>query len=191
MNDIEIVVVKLPEDENCLQTVYNFCEHLNSILSGIRLCHVFTNNYSTHTIYGALYGALSNDFDSLMEEVVGLYKSDKSLVFPENSIVVPVVDCESDCYDSFKLIVNELYSILTLNDFTDFVDNAPKNGINNKLEEIFSEINKADYLLSMATSKPSDEPKILEEPEVSNLDSENQTYIAGGQLPQTFEIPQV
>lgn len=186
MNPVEVTYTTVEVSiEKPIDNVYIFCENLNEILSKIKMCHLFTNNYNTHLIYGSLYDSLSDLFDALEEEVIGLSNSTPCLEFPKHLINKIIVEKDCDCYTSFKLIVNELYAVLTLKDFQNFVASVAKNGINNTIEEIYSNVNKADYLLNMTVSKTS--PTL----EVDNLGTVIQTNKESGYPIRTFVNPQV
>ena len=181
MNSIEILNVTIIEESPVFKA-FGFCNNLNKILSDIKLCHLFTDNYDSHKIYGELYDTLSNIFDTLEEEVIGLLKSGPITDFPTNTLNIGTIDYEeSDYYDPFKITINNLFSILTFSEFQNFVENAPKNGIKNILEEIYSAANKAEYLLKMAL-------KNAPSPVSDNSDSETQTDISIDSPAQTFEI---
>lgn len=183
MNNLEITTIHLTAvEESPIFKAFGFCDNLNKILSGIKLCHLFTNNYDSHKIYGELYDTLSDVFDTLEEEVIGLLRSGPITDFPTNTLNIGTIDYEeSDYYSPFKITINNLFSVLTFSEFQNFIENAPKNGIMNILEEIYSAANKAEYLLKMALKNA---PKLV----LNNSDSETRTDISTDSPTQTFEI---
>ena len=185
MNTIEITNMSLTSNdpkETSISGVFKFCKELNEFLTKIKTCHLFTNNYPSHTIYGDLYSTLSDLFDSLEEEIISLVKSGCDEVFPTIETVFEYPSCEeSDYYRFFKSTIVDMITLLTCNSFEIFLENAPKHGIKNILEEIYSASNKAEYLLKMA---------IKTEPEQvsNNSDSGIQIYTPTDSPSRTFEI---
>ena len=182
MNSIEITTISLTPTEPPLLKAFGFCKNLNDILSKIKECHLFTNNYNAHKIYGKLYDSLSDSFDTLEEEIIGLVKLGNGLNFPANSSeILDIEFSESDYYLQFQVTINELFSILTVVEFEEFLDNAPKNGIRNTLEDIFGSINKSEYLLRMAITTSL-------APESDNSGSVTQTGISTDSPNQIYAI---
>jgi hypothetical protein len=187
MNTIELTTISVASsemriNESPIFKSFGFCDNINRILSNIKLCHLFTNNYDSHKIYGELYDTLSDLFDTLEEEIIGLLRSGPITEFPVDTVDVFTTEYdESDYYRQFKILINELFSILTFSEFQNFVENAPKNGIKNILEEIYSATNKAEYLLRLAL-------KTVPEQVSDNSDSGIQTGISTDSPNQTYEI---
>lgn len=189
MNNLEITAIQISTSidskESAIENIFKFCNVLNRILGNLKICHLFTDNYNAHQIYGNLYDSLSINFDKLAEELIGLVKIDPRLDFPLCDPILNDPTFEnSDYYQLFQISVNSLYSVLTLNTFLTFVENAPKNGIKNVLEEIYNSINKAGYLLTMAI-------KTLPEPVSNSSEPVTQTGISTGYPTQTYEIQPV
>ena len=129
-----------------------------------------------------MYDTLSEVFDTLEEEVIGLLKSENVTEFPLSTLNMWTIDYEeSDYHTTYKILINNLFSILTFSEFQNFVENAPKNGIKNLLEEIYSATNKADYLLKMTIKNA---PKQVSDNSVIGT----QTDISVDSPIQTFEI---
>lgn len=187
MNTIELTAISLTSSEpvvdaSPISNSFGFCNNLHKILSNIKLCHLFTNNYDSHKIYGELYDRLSEVFDTLEEEIIGLLRSGPVADFPSTTLNPVSIDYEdSDYYEPFKSVINDLFSTLTFSEFQNFVENAPKNGIGNILEEIYSAANKAEYLLQMALRTA---PKQVS----NNSDSAIQTDTPTDSPDQTYEI---
>jgi len=161
---------------------FGFCNNIHKILSNIKLCHLFTNNYDSHKIYGELYDKLSELFDILEEEIIGLLRSGPITDFPSTNLNPVSIEYEdSDYYEPFKSVINDLFSTLTFSEFQNFVENAPKNGIGNILEKIYSAANKAEYLLQMAL-------RTAPEQVSNNSASVIQTHTPTDSPDQTYEI---
>ena len=170
-----------PENSS-ISGVFEFCKELNEFLTKIKIFHLFTDNYDSHKIYGELYDSLSDLFDSLQEEIIGLVRSGCSEPFPNiETHFTGVCYEESTYYNTFKSTIEMLFTFLTCNSFETFFENAPKHGINNILEEIYSAVNKAEYLLGMVF-------KNAPAPELNNLGAETQTDKPTDSPTQTFEI---
>jgi hypothetical protein len=152
-NKIEITYITASNLPNIKSDIFLFCQKLNDFLTCIKLCHIFTNNYNTHKIYGDLYDDLSQNFDKFQEEIVGVSKSNLD-TFVNSSILNSLqffINCkENQNYlEDYKQIKCQFLGIFQTKDFQDFLKLSQPSGINNTLEEIYSSINKADYLLSM------------------------------------------
>jgi hypothetical protein len=183
---MEIIKITYDGRNDSISKLYEYCTNLNKILSNIKLCHLFTKNYNTHIIYGNLYDELSDLFDKLQEELIGLHNVVNSTPFPFIEFVPAGVDYDStDWMDVFKQTINNLYALLLDDSFVEYLSTLSKNGINNTIDEIYSKINRADYLLNMAVIK------LVQEPVVDSGDSVIQTNIESDYPIQTFLTPQV
>lgn len=163
----EIVVICNEKPVGTKANLIQFVSHLNQIHSNFVSIHTLTENYEYHKIFGDLKDSLFDLLDTLQEEIIGIVKScDYSLS------VLPVIDVDSlsidvyqtfsddvfDSLDSYKYNVNLLYSLITSVHMKEFLESCPtKNGIDNTLQEIYSLINKSDYLLKMVKTQPSSE----------------------------------
>lgn len=132
---------------------FHFCKKLNQFLSNLKICHLFTDNYNLHKIFGNLYDDLSDLFDKLEEEVIGLTKLDTQN-FPDESFFnafcqIDIIENDGDYKNSFFSIKNDILNLLDSQEFRSFVTSKTKSGLNNTLEEIFSAINKSEYLIGL------------------------------------------
>jgi hypothetical protein len=126
---------------------------LVNILSLIRLMHWYTDNLHIHKILDKLYNDLSDDFDSLQEEIIGVIKEQYSCF----NVSTPCIDLNSCVlYNSSpEEYLNEIYSMIDLItnvmsdlDLRTFID-SNKSGLNNTKESIITSCNKTKYLLGM------------------------------------------
>ena len=139
----------LEENKNKIKQFNLF---LLDILSSIKLIHWHSDNYNFHKILDDVYNNFNELFDKLSEEIIGISKNTNicfTIQCPERNLT-NLFDC-----NCFQDQINEYYSILdslesTLkNDDMSLLVNNSINGINNILEEIFSESNKSKYLINM------------------------------------------
>ncbi len=146
--NIEIIKVK-PVDNN-LEATKKFGMFLNNILSSIKMLHWYTNNYNVHKILGKHYEELSNLFDKLQEEIIGT-SSGSNVLFPMvNTSTFELLDY-SDFSNAYITIIEQFKNNTNSIEFNNYL-NSVSSGINNTKEEIFSEINKTLYFLSLINS---------------------------------------
>jgi len=157
---MEIEIIE-PE-KSSLESAVNFCQNLNVFLGEIKICHLFTTNYNSHIIWGNLYDTLSDKFDTIEEEVIGILRNDINLSITESPLIA--ID-STDINALFGLVVIELRNLL--DSLEHDLESFPKNGIRNTIEEIYTEINKSIYLLELNGIKISLTPEtIVSVPEI-------------------------
>jgi DNA-binding ferritin-like protein len=155
-------------------TIFDFCEYLNTVLSNIKMCHLFTDNYNFHKIFDKTYQKLSNIFDSLQEELIEI-AFDKNFKINNPYKVSFIENC--DYYDCYYQSTQDLILSLSSNLDLNFLSTLNHNGVQNIIDEIMSEINKSYYLLKMA--------KTSKEPESKNVVVSTQTLKLTDFVPQT------
>jgi hypothetical protein len=149
-NQIEITYISAPKTET-YNTLFLFCKKMNDFLTGLKLCHLFTNNYNMHKIYGDTYDQLSSIFDNFQEELIGLFQnktfSNENFI---NSFEFKVLEKENNNYiEEYSQLKCNLINLLTSKELQGIINSSESSGLNNTLEEIFSKINKTDYFLKM------------------------------------------
>ena len=146
---MQIEIIRTTGNTNISSTV-EFGKLLNNILSNIKMLHWYTCDYNVHLILGELYESLSQSFDNIQEEIIGIVKSN-NVQFPtfnSNDVILNDIDQESNNVDCFFDYSEKIKNIFSSVDFNNFL-NSTVSGINNTKEEIISSINKSNYLLSM------------------------------------------
>ena len=147
---VEIIDVSLSYN---LDGSKNFAIFLTKILSGLQLCHWYSDDYNVHLIIGDLYNDLRKLFDLLQEEIIGIVKEGCGGFV----MSVPEVDLGSlllyKCSPENKIkeiisILNMTSDIFNSQDLKNFIGSSG-NGINNTREEILSSCNRAKYLLGL------------------------------------------
>lgn len=139
----------LNEDNNKIKQFNLF---LLDVLSSIKLIHWHSDNYNFHKILDDVYNNFNELFDKLSEEIIGISKN-KNICFniqcPERNLT-GLFDCNNlqNQINEYYSILDSLESTLKNDDISFLIDNSV-NGINNILEEIFSESNKSKYLINM------------------------------------------
>ena len=132
---------------------FTFCQKLNDFLSDLKLCHLFTNNINLHKIYGDLYEDLSDLFDTFQEEIIGLTKIEcntfPSKEFLDNFCQNKITEGSDDYKNSYFSLIDGITNLLNTQELKSFISSQEKSGLNNTLEEVYSSINKANYLISM------------------------------------------
>jgi len=112
-------------------------------------------NHTVHIKLCDLYDDLDDLFDSLQEEIIGTVR--------QNDIIFPKIISQCQCLDinnisqfrddsdriidTYFSVYKEISAILTSLELNTFITQS-KTGINNKIEEILSAFNKANYLIS-------------------------------------------
>ena len=138
---------------NSLDTTREFGLFLNKLSSGIKMIHWYIQDYNVHKLFGKLYDNLNELFDKLQEEIIGTSKT-SNILFPKlNLLIDNIENLENyqdnqkimDVYNQLSLVLKNLLCSLEFKQYTD----AVQSGINNTKEEIISELNKTEYLLSM------------------------------------------
>jgi DNA-binding ferritin-like protein len=138
---------------NSLDTTREFGLFLNKIVSSIKMAHWYTQDYNIHKILGNLYDNLNNLFDKMQEEIIGTSKT-SNVFFPKLNLIVDNIESLENYQDDQKIInvfdqtKTVLKNLLCSLEFIQYVDTV-QSGINNTKEEIISELNKTEYLLSM------------------------------------------
>jgi hypothetical protein len=152
-NQINITYIASTDVNDIKTNIFLFCEKMNEFLTNLKLCHIFTNNYNTHKIYGKSYEDLSDILDTLQEEIVGISKFNLNNFVGcnvLNNLNFKIDFKESDNYiEDYKKIKCTFLSIFLSSEFSTFIENSQPSGIKNLIEEIYSIFNKTDYLLSM------------------------------------------
>jgi len=132
---------------------FTFCQKLNDFLSDLKLCHLFTNNINLHKIYGKLYDSLGDIFDKFQEEIIGLTKTNcnnfLTKEFLDNFCQNRITESSDDYKNSYFSLIDGITNLLNSEELKTFIASQEKSGLNNTLEEIYSSINKANYLISM------------------------------------------
>jgi DNA-binding ferritin-like protein len=147
---MNIEIIKVNPIDNNLETTKKFGMFLNNILSSMKMLHWYTNNYNVHKILGKHYEKLSNLFDKLQEEIIGT-SSGSNVLFPMvNTSTFELLDY-SDFSNAYITIIEQFKNNTNSIEFNNYL-NSVSSGINNTKEEIFSEINKTLYLLSLINS---------------------------------------
>lgn len=138
---------------NSLDTTREFGLFLNKVSSTIKMIHWYTEDYNAHKLFGKLYDNLNELFDKLQEEIIGTSKTG-NVLFPKlNLLTDNIENLENyqnnqkiiDVYNQTSSVLKNLLCSLEFKQYTDSV----QSGINNTKEEIISELNKTEYLLSM------------------------------------------
>jgi DNA-binding ferritin-like protein len=151
---MEIEIIKLPSNIGTLE----FAEYLNKFLSNVKLLHWYTLNYDIHKILNDLYDELSEHFDKLQEEIIGLDRK-KTRDFPNinlKNLKISNIDIETQLSNDihimqcYKVISSEFKNIICGLDISSYISNS-QSGLNNTKEDILSEINKSLYLLDMVS----------------------------------------
>ena len=147
---MEIEIIRLSPKGDTI----TFAEYLNGVLSKIKLMHWYTTNYNLHVIFDKSYKHISDSFDALQEEIIGISRCGD--IFPNLNLNntstsnsdVSKLNSDRDIIEFYKQITLELKSIINDENLNNFIKNN-NCGINNTKEEILSEINKSLYLISM------------------------------------------
>jgi hypothetical protein len=145
---MEIEIIKVQSSNNTMQ----FACYLNNFLSNVKLLHWYTLNINLHEILGDTYSTLSDLFDKLQEEIIGVSNVEKVNV-PFNQNNLNLFDESVLCNDetiakNFIVMVSGFKGILTSQDFKNYTSSI-KSGINNTAEEVISNLNKSLYLIEM------------------------------------------
>lgn len=154
IKEIDISIITNPV-ESTLDSSRNFGIFLNKSLSIIKMTHWYTENYNTHKILGKVYEDLSELFDDLQEEIIGTIKQQQKQ-FPQISYTLDFENINNyRAFDdinmkSYYTATQTIFAVLNSQEFTAYI-NSVTSGINNIKEEIFSTLNKANYLLDMVT----------------------------------------
>ena len=150
MQTLEITYIAAKVETN---GSFAFCQKLNDFLSDLKLCHLFTTNINLHKIYGDLYESLSDSFDVLEEEIIGLTKNncDTFLTkeFLDNFCQNRITETLDDYKNTYFSITDGLTNLFNTPELKTFIQTQEKSGLNNTLEEIYSSINKANYLIGL------------------------------------------
>lgn len=150
---MKIEIIRTNSLDNSVDSTKQFGMFLNSILSSIKMMHWYAMDYNNHQIFGDLYKKLDHLFDDLQEEIIGTSKESK-IPFPSintNNINLANVQSYNDkqsVIDLYQELTSQIRNSLCNLDFMNYL-NSVNSGINNIKEEILSEINKANYLLSL------------------------------------------
>lgn len=153
--NIEITTSDTSMVTHTLDSTRYFGITLNKVLSNIKMIHWYVQDYNVHNIMGNFYDNLEDLFDKLQEEIIGTSKN-CGVIFPSfNNIILDFdkienYNDETNLKDCFSKNTETLKSLLTSLEFNNFI-NSVTSGINNTKEEILSEINKTNYLLSMTS----------------------------------------
>lgn len=153
---MNIEIIKNPnasfEEENYLNSTKEFGIFLNKIILSVKMMHWYVQDYNAHHILGKLYDGLSDLFDTLQEEIIGITKS-KNKQFPNLNCLLEFENFE--LYKDNQAILNNFYNIsdtlkniLSSLEFNGYVDTT-QSGINNTKEEIISLLNKTEYLIGL------------------------------------------
>lgn len=152
IKEIDISIIANPV-ESTLDSSRNFGIFLNKSLSIIKMTHWYTENYNAHKILGKVYEDLSELFDKLQEEIIGTIKQQQK-PFPQISYNLDFENINSyKAFDnvnmkSYYTATQTIFAVLNSQEFVAYI-NSVTSGINNIKEEIFSTLNKANYLLDM------------------------------------------
>lgn len=150
LTPINVYINNNLNDNNNKIKQFNF--FLLDVLSSIKFIHWHSNNYNFHKILDNVYNNFNELFDKLSEEIIGMSKT-KNICFniqcPERNLT-NLFECNTfeDQINEYYSILDSLESTLKNNDMSLLLNNSI-NGINNTLEEIFSESNKSKYLINM------------------------------------------
>jgi DNA-binding ferritin-like protein len=149
--EIEIITTT----QNDLHSIKSFGILLNKVTSTIKMLHWFVLDHNAHEILGDLYDDLTSNFDKLEEEIIGTCRSNNTQfpnfnidIFNQMSDMIEPYNDNQTIIDCFYNTSNAFKDILTSSEFNDFLTNV-KSGINNTKEDIISNLNKAEYLISM------------------------------------------
>lgn len=140
------IIVFTTITKNQPSPIFIFCDILNRVLSRIKLCHLFTNSYSSHLVYDDVYKKFGKLFDLLQEELISLNNNELEFPLIEN-IQFSEFDENSDAYNEYLDCVNILKSVIYNDNVLSFIRNSDRNNINNTLGEIDGVINRSKYLL--------------------------------------------
>ena len=150
MQTLEITYIAAKVETN---GSFVFCQKLNDFLSDLKLCHLFTTNINLHKIYGDLYEDLSDIFDTFQEEIIWLTKNNcnnfLTKEFLDNFCQNRIIESSDDYKNSYFSITDGLTNLLNTQELKGFISSQEKSGLNNTLEEIYSSINKANYLIGL------------------------------------------
>jgi len=150
MQTLEITYIAAKVETN---GSFVFCQKLNDFLSDLKLCHLFTTNINLHKVYGDLYETLSGIFDKFEEEIIGLTKNNcnnfLTKEFLDNFCQNRIIESSDDYKNTYFSITDGLTNLLNTPELKTFIQSQEKSGLNNTLEEIYSSINKANYLISL------------------------------------------
>jgi DNA-binding ferritin-like protein len=132
--------------------IREFSLYLCDILSSFKILHWYSKDYNFHNLTGKFYEDFDELFDSLMEEIIGVYNN-KNICFsvscPERDLKkINQCICLKDQIDEAFSTLDSLESTIKSEDMSEFVSSSC-NGINNLIEEILSLSNKFKYLSSM------------------------------------------
>jgi len=137
-----------------LDSTRNFGLFLKKAISTLHMVHWYVLNYDVHVILGDLYKSLDKQFDSLQEEIIGTCRQ-SGQTFPNFNPAVfdlenisQYKDDTSRIIDTYQYVYTTVTNALRSTEFNGYVSSV-KSGINNTVEGIISDFNKANYLLSM------------------------------------------
>lgn len=147
------ITTNINQTTHSLDSTRWFGINLNKILSNIKMIHWYTDNYNVHKITKNFYKNLESLFDQLQEEIIGTSKIGDVLFPSFNNIILQSENIEDyidqnnlkECYGKN---IQVLKAMITSLEFDNYI-NSVSSGLNNIKEEILSEINKTNYLLSM------------------------------------------
>ena len=150
MQTLEITYIAAKVESN---GSFVFCQKLNDFLSDLKLCHLFTTNINLHKIYGDLYEDLSDIFDKFQEEIIGLTKNNcnnfLTKEFIDNFCQNRIIESSDDYKNTYFSLIDGITNLLNSEELKGFISSQEKSGLNNTLEEIYSSINKANYLIGL------------------------------------------
>lgn len=148
--ELEITKITSEYESVDLRSSIDFANLLNNVLNNIKMCHWYAVDYNLHIITGNLYENLSDKFDELQEQIIGVIKSN-SVMFPIFNVSQGVENMPEGYEHIERLLfyTKLLSSVLSSLAMKHFVEDCGPNGINNTIEEILSSINKSLYLIGM------------------------------------------
>jgi hypothetical protein len=147
--EIEIITTA-----NNLDSTREFGLFLKKAHATIHMTHWYTLNYNVHIILGKLYESLDDLFDKLQEEIIGTSR-ESDILFPLFS--ASVFDLENisqfrddtgNILDSYYWTCKKIKEALSCTEFKGYVSQV-NSGIQNTVDDIFTKLNKANYLLSL------------------------------------------
>jgi DNA-binding ferritin-like protein len=145
---MNIQIIKTNPIDNNIESTKQFGLFLNEVLSAIKMMHWYTNNYNAHKVLGKNYETLAGLFDKIQEEIIGTCK-DSSVLFPMINSNNSFNNLDhSNVLDSYKTISTEIKNNLNSLDLQNYLS-AVSSGISNTKEEIITELNKTNYLISL------------------------------------------
>lgn len=153
MNNIQILQPSTNCQTDILDSVRMMSINFLKAKTAIQMLHLYSDDYQVHIIFGKLYGKLDDLFDTLLEEIIGTSKI-QNVQFPSFNDNIDLSNISqfkggvSDITNTYHRISSEVLNVLTSLEFNNYINNV-RSGINNTKEEIISEFNKTNYLLSL------------------------------------------